>query len=550
MIRRAKQLLRGLWAGATRTVTTPPFVALAPFRSSPAPLSIMTRKTSFFAICVFLGVFYGFWGSVLPPGFIIFLIVPFLLLGAILLWIWPDSTEAPGNSLAIFIFVFTGVTFLWPNYLAIVIPGLPWLSLRRVVGIAMVLVFLFTLASSSLMRKSIVDRLKVTPLLAKFLIGFFVVQAIAIITSNYPVLAYKHWFNTQYAWTLVFFASVYIFYARGNFTKWVDIICYCALIVSIIAIFEQHNKMVLWANHIPSFLKIEGEVVERILSPTYRGSQYRSQAIFGVSLALAEFLALSFTLLLHRFMTAETVGRKFLLMMAMIAALTAIGMSRARLGFVGVIVGLALYGFIWGYRNYKRDKTDIIGATLTYGYPAIMMAAAVLIVSVDALRIRILGGGQAQLSNDGREIQFDMAPPVIMNRPIFGYGGAQGAEALGYRSANGLLTIDTYLLSIVLDYGIVGFVFFYGAIAMAAFYALRWALAHAEFKATSLESSEVNYLFPLGVMLVQFYVIKTVLSQEENHSILFLMLGAVIALLARYRDKPQQKGLTFQELSK
>jgi O-antigen ligase len=155
---------------------------------------------------------------------------------------------------------------------------------------------------------------------------------------------------------------------------------------------------------------------------------------------------------------------------------------------------------------------------------------------VDALRVRILGSGTSQMSNDGREIQFDMAPNVILHRPIFGYGGAQGAEALGYRSPGGQLTIDSYILSIVLDYGIIGFICYYGAIATAAYLTLKWAISSSQPSPNDRNAQEQDYLFPLGVMLVQFYVIKTVLSQEENHSILFLIFGAIFALRKRISD--------------
>lgn len=538
-----REKLDRLFNGALQYVTQPPFEAIKPFRSRPAPLVALSRKAAFFSACIFAGLFYGFWGSVLPPGFIIFLIIPFLLLTSILLWVWPDDEAVQGQSLAVALFSFTAVSFLWPNYLAIGIPGLPWLSLRRIVGLWTVAIFLMSLASSKKMRSDLVAHVDSIPIIWKMLIAFFLTQTISIFFSPSPVLAYKQWFNTQYAWTAIFFISCFIFSRPGNFIKWSNIILACSVIVSLIAIAEQFNKMVLWANHIPPFLQIDSDAVERILRPTYRGSQYRSQAIFGVSLALAEFLALSFTILLHKFMTAKSMGRQFWLGVAMIASLVAIGMSRARLGFIGVVVALALYGFIWGYRQYKDSKTNIVGAAMTYGYPAIMMVAAVLLVSVDALRIRILGGGQAQASNDGRQMQFDMAPPVIMQSPIFGHGGAQGGVALGFRNAAGELTIDSYLLSVILDYGIVGFVLFYGSLACAAFFALRWALRSDVSVVDPAEREEIDYIFPIGVMLAQFYVIKTVLSQEENHTILFMMFGALLALFARYKKSLAAHGL-------
>ena len=51
------------------------------------------------------------------------------------------------------------------------------------------------------------------------------------------------------------------------------------------------------------------------------------------------------------------------------------------------------------------------------------------------------------------------------------------------------------------------------------------------------EEDEIGYLLPLIVMLAQFLFIKTVLSQEENHSILFMIYGAMFALFWRQKQR-------------
>lgn len=519
-------------------VTAPPFDAIAPFRSQPSPFVRALRKTLFFATCLFLGLFYGFWGTVLPTAFIIILIIPFIILSLLLLWLLPDGAQAPDRALWRLFLLFTGVTFLWPNYLAIALPGLPWLSMRRIFGLIMGTVFLVSLASSRRMREEIINAMQSLPVLWKLIVAFFVAQIFSVIFSVYPVLAYKHWFNSQYAWTVVFFLSIYMFLRPGNVLGWAKLLSIAAVIISLIAIAEQRNQMVLWANHIPPFFKIDDEIIDRILNPNFRSGKYRSQAIFSVSLAMAEFLALTFILILHRFMSKVSTRERLALFAALVATVTGIAMSGARVGFVGLVVGVALYFLIWGYRRYRESKTDVVGAALTYGYPALLAVATTLILTVDALRFRILGGGGSQISNDAREIQFDMAPPVIMRRPIFGYGGGRGADALGYTTPGGDLTIDTYILSIVLDYGVVGFVIFYGAILYAG---IKIGLLVFNLPNTpkTAEDAEIGYLLPLTVMLAQFLFIKTVLSQEENHSILFMMYGAIFALFWRLKQREE-----------
>jgi hypothetical protein len=99
MIRQAMASIKGIWKRAGQSLTAPPFVALSPFRSKPAPVFSLLGKTLFFSFCVFLGVFYGFWGTVLPPAFIILLIIPFLIFALLVLWLLPDTGDAPERTL-------------------------------------------------------------------------------------------------------------------------------------------------------------------------------------------------------------------------------------------------------------------------------------------------------------------------------------------------------------------------------------------------------------------------------------------------------------------
>jgi len=42
-------------------------------------------------------------------------------------------------------------------------------------------------------------------------------------------------------------------------------------------------------------------------------------------------------------------------------------------------------------------------------------------------------------------------------------------------------------------------------------------------------------MIPAGIALVNFFVIKSVFAQSDNHAIVFMILGMVVALLWRLR---------------
>ena len=139
--------------------------ALFPFRSELAPAARLMRHGSFYVAAILLGIFFGFWGTVLPPAFIVLMVVPILILFGLVLWVMPDERAAASGPSWLFFMGFTAVTFLWPNYLGLLLPGAPVLSLRRVVGLALMLVFLMHLASSRAARTLVKEQLSGFPLL-------------------------------------------------------------------------------------------------------------------------------------------------------------------------------------------------------------------------------------------------------------------------------------------------------------------------------------------------------------------------------------------------
>jgi hypothetical protein len=80
---------------------------------------------------------------------------------------------------------------------------------------------------------------------------------------------------------------------------------------------------------------------------------------------------------------------------------------------------------------------------------------------VPAIRNRTIGGGSTGFSDQARQVQFDMLWPKLFANP-FGYGSGRSGEVLGYRLPGGLLTVDRYVITMLLDYDVIGFLLFAG----------------------------------------------------------------------------------------
>jgi len=207
--------------------------------------------------------------------------------------------------------------------------------------------------------------------------------------------------------------------------------------------------------------------------------------------------------------------------------LNAILLTDSRLGFVGFLISCVMYGFFRGALEWRQHKASLWGPAIVLAYPAVFSLFVVAIFTVQRLRVMTLGGGKTQASTQARADQVHLGLPLLFKHPL-GFGIGRGADALNYRNAGGGMTIDTYWLLIALDYGVIGFLVFYGVILSAAGYGFFGIIG-------GTKEREQTVLIPLTIALVSYFIIKSIYAGVENQSIVFMMLGAVAALVYRQR---------------
>ena len=245
---------------------------------------------------------YGFFFSVLVPNYFAFLAIPWFSSMLLAIWALPDANWAPTRSLNWFFFAFFIVLISWPNYLAISLPGLPWITLIRLTSFPMTLLLLIMLLHVALNS---------APILGRSL------RAVSAIPTCWNFHSSYSWFRSgnrkispppvqkfivaQTTWTAAFFVAAYLFLRPGQIKRWALVLWAMAIFVSIIAIWEHRIGRLPWAGHIPSFLKINDEAVNFILSAHMRAytNIYRAEATFSTPLGLAEYLALTLPFVLH-----------------------------------------------------------------------------------------------------------------------------------------------------------------------------------------------------------------------------------------------------------
>lgn len=482
---------------------------------------------------------YGFGFALTAPYLLVPFAVPVLILALLVIWALPDTEKAPVAWISGLVYLFFIALVVWPNYLAISLPGMPWITMIRLVGFPLALALLISTSVSKGFRSEMKAVLDATPLITRLLVGFVTIQALSIALSSTPFASFQKLIVFQLSWTAVFFAAVWYFRRPGRPVLWIYTIWGLVLFTCVIGVLESRAGKILWADHIPGFLKVEDESVQRALRGSVRSAigKHRVQARWGTPLGCAEFLALASPFVMYLVVFAKRFWIRVAALATFPVAIFVILETDSRLGLVGMLIACVIFFALWSIRRWATRRNDIIGPALTLAYPilSVMVFAATFLIG--RVRNEVWGNGAQAASTASRQAQVDMGLPMILKNP-FGHGVARAAEELGFRSPSGILTIDNYYLAIALDYGVLGFLVYYGLILTGIYVAVRNVLKAPGPAGTSVEST---VSMPIAACLTAFFIVKSVFSQVDNHPFVFMALGALVALTFRLRQQSAQE---------
>ena len=497
------------------------------------------RKLCLLALLVF-AFFYSALFTLIGRFLMLQFMIPLMILLAFVVWMLPENDRPPTRALQVLAFSYLAALLCWPDYLAIALPGLPWITLLRLTGFPMAFILLMCVSVSPTFRAAMKERLSAVPIIWKAMVGFCFVGLYSIALSKDPGFSFNKFTIAIINWTVPFFVGVWVFSLPRRIV-WLGYILWgIAIYVCLIGFQEWRHSIVPWAGHIPSFLAIEDEAVQRIMSGAARKASgiYRVQSKFTTSLTLAEYLSLALPLILHIMVKTDRLWIRLATIASIPLIVWTLVKTDARLGMVGLFMSLLFYALAWGIMRWRNDKTSLFGPALTIAYPAIFCAFITATFFVGRLRALVWGSGAQSASTETRKQMYRDGIPMIMHNPI-GHGFGTGARTLGFMNGNGTLTIDTYYLAIGLEFGVLGFILYYGM-----FVAAIWQGTRTVWRAPR---GDALYLVPITISLAIFGIGKAVLSQQENHPLVFMLLGASVALMWRAKMDEATRPATLAE---
>jgi hypothetical protein len=507
-------------------VVLPPYTRLHTLRG---PI----LKVAALSVLPILCLAYGFFFGLTAPYLIIQFIVPIIILSFLVIWALPETGGWPSIFIELLYALFFIILLLWPNYIALSLPGLPWITFIRLISTPMSILLLVNLSTSRHFRRRTLESVTSIRLMWIFICGFAVVETYTLGFSPAPKVSVQIFLTHLTNWVVIFVLSSLIFRNIKYIERYFALLCYLSIMMVILTVFENRREYIPWASHIPAILQINAPSIHNTLTPSFRPytNIYRAKGIFSTPLQLAEYLSLMSPIFLYFLFNSKRLFVKIFSFSMLPILFIAIRMTDARLGVVGMLVSVLLYGSIWSVIRWRSRPRDLFAAAVVYGYPAVFAGAVAAVFASARLSAMVFGGGAQVGSTNARKDQLAMAMTALQKVP-WGHGAGQSGAALGF-SEGQAITVDNYFISISMDYGVPGVILWYAIFLTAIFFSLRYCISP---KYTGRH--EARLLAPLGVMMVAFLVIKWVHGQDENHPIYFMVLGMISALVLNLKKGP------------
>jgi hypothetical protein len=513
------------WRQAIRTPV------LEPYRRTASLKAYGLGALALLALAV-VCIAYGFMFGLTAPYFLVLFVAPIAALCVVVVWALPDLRAAPTRAVeSLFVISFIA-QLLWPQYIALSLGSLPWITLQRLINLPLAGLLLICLSVSAPFRKELAQTCRKTKLVWILLAVFIFEQFVTLPLSKTLASSIQGVVLFQVNFTAMFVIATMVFRDARYVERFLGLLCAIAVPLYAVAMFESSRRNIVWAHHVPSFLLPHDPVIERVLTPSFRlyVNRYRAKAVFFTPNAFAEYISLLTPFLLHFALTP----RKWPLRAAAAAMVPltfyVVQLTDARIGIVGMLVSVLLYALLRSIMHWRRQPQSLLASTIVYAVPVVLCLAVVAIMSSHRMHNMVLGGGAQASSTEARNAQLQIALPKVFANPL-GYGPGQCGVQMGAGVADGSdVTIDNYFIVIALDLGIPGIVGFYGMFITAIIWCVSYALSPR-----FVHRAEAAWLAPLGVCLAAFLVVKWAHGQDYNHEVYYSLLGMVVALVYKLR---------------
>ncbi|PZU46880.1 MAG: hypothetical protein DI568_10980 [Sphingomonas sp.] len=481
----------------------------------------LVKSIAVFALLL-TAIFMGFWiavfGTLVAQPFFVLVGVLFILA----FWLVDDTEPDYRKTLAKMLITYGVLESAWPSYLALDIPGLPWITPPRLVLLAMMLLMTLQIAQSSRVRGEVSEAIAYNKM-AFLILGLFWLVAFATIAfSRYPGTSAVVLVQNFVLWNAPFLVAIWVFGDRDVFARFVKAMMWTMCFIFLLTTLEYIQRKPIWFDYIPSFLKIDGPLFAALMEEQVRvgDDRYRARGVFAVHLYFAQFMLMVTPFILHK--AIENKGwMRFWAWALLVFNLVVIWMTNTRTGMSGFILICSGMIGLYALRRFLNptSKSDMVAPGIFMSAPVGMLAFGVLIALSPRLQTMTVGGAQTRGSDQGRDVQWQKGMAALESNP-FGHGADVSARIAG-RLVGDRYIIDSLWLNLLLDFGVLGFVAFIGFILTAAYFGVRMYL-----RATD---ERVKLMGPAAVAVGGMAMTTYTISYWSNLPFMFILCASIFA---------------------
>lgn len=503
-------------------------------RAAPRVVRSLAPLVAWAIAAITLGVVLGFTAVVLPPMGSFGIVAA---VGVLLLWAMPDLPLVSPGLIRKAFFGMLIADLCIPYYYTVQVLGLPWISARRLATFALIAPFLVAIAASSEVRRQIAERIRASWPIVICAAGYLGMATLSILTSQIPNETISALTEALLSWYVPFLAMVYIIRDSDDVIFILKILCFCAILITLAGMLNFKLEHRFFLDIFPLGMLeslIANNPVLQALMPSpedYRNGWYRASATFVTPLSFGEFEIIMIPIGLFFAIHRKDLFEKYLGWAVVIGGLIGIFCSGSRGGWIGILFATAVFVLIWSVRKAVNDRGSL-GPALAGLVGAVSFAVVIgLIIVWPKAHNMVLGGSEEAGSTEARTLQWHAAIPFIESNPITGHGFPLGGSIIAS-------SIDSYVISLLLETGLPGLLFFAGIVLPPIWYGLRNYLADMSESGAAAGA--------LACSFIAFTLNRLVLSQRENHMLIFSLLAIVVVLNYEYAKKRAPQRLSYK----
>lgn len=387
---------------------------------------------------------------------------PVGVIAGLALWLMPDVTNPRDPPFHKLFLAYLFLVSAWPNYVALALPGLPWITPARLVLIGLLLTVTLQLAQNAQLRRYVVDTMTHDKWVARAWLCYYAVCLLVAAVGLTPATSLGIVANSLMLNSVHMVVAVWLFRRESAYWSVTLSITLALIFVLLVALLESWMQMPPWINHIPSFMRVDEDYLELYLSPQSRigDGRYRVRSTFPLVLYFGFYLNLVMPLLLYYMSRMR--GPKILLALALAVLIAfVVWFANARTAILSVAFSVAGFmALLMGRQLLSGRKTDGLKSGLVLaGLAAALLMGAALVASSHRAKVFMFGGAQHADSDAGRDLQWDNTWRYLRGN-VIGAGAGNSGILVGVPQANGILAVDSGWINILVDNGPLSFVFY------------------------------------------------------------------------------------------